>query len=278
MSVLSEQDIIDELGKGILIYPFKKSQLTGSCLALTASQYAYAIKDKKLLDAHSDPNQSEQKFFILPPRDTILVWTNESVCINDCFCGSIIARVRLVSKGIGHIGTRVNPNWEGILCITLHNLSDADIKINLDETIAYLRFHKLLSKSLTPKNLHDPARLDILPESCPVPDKLNRWIYEGANRWRRGNEDALREKLTNDSPDYAEILRDRERKLKYLQEQYTSHKVMLWFKKLTAPVVLSALILIYLSISPQNPLLGNLILAIIPVVGTIAVEITLYKK
>ena len=68
MSVLSEQDIIDELGKGILIYPFKKSQLTGSCLALTASPFAYAIKDKKLLDAHSDPNQPEEKFFILPPE------------------------------------------------------------------------------------------------------------------------------------------------------------------------------------------------------------------
>ena len=278
MSVLSEQDIIDELGKGILIYPFKKSQLTGSCLALTASAYAYAIKDKKLLDAHSDPNQPEQKFFTLPPRDTVLVWTNESVCINECFCGSIIARVRLVSKGIGHIGTRVNPNWEGILCITLHNLSDAAIQINLGETIAYLRFHKLLSKSWTPKNLHNPARPDILPEGCSVPDKLNRWIYDGSNRWRRGNEDALMEKLKNDSTDYQEILRDRERQRKYLQEQSTSHKIMLWLKRLTAPVVLSALILIYLRISPQNPLVGNLILAIIPVVGTIAVEITLYKK
>ncbi len=148
MSVLSEQDIIDELGNGILIYPFKKSRLTGSCLALTASQYAYDIKDKKLLDAHSDSNQPDQKFFILPPRDTVLVWTQESVCISEYFCGSIIARVRLVSKGIGHIGTRVNPNWEGILCITLHNLSDADIQINVGETIAYLRFHKLLSKSI----------------------------------------------------------------------------------------------------------------------------------
>lgn len=278
MSVLSEQDIMDELGNGILIYPFKKSQLTGSCLALTASQYAYDIKDKKLLDAQIDPNLPDQKFFILPPRDTVLVWTNESVCISEYFCGSIIARVRLVSKGIGHIGTRVNPNWEGILCITLHNLSDADIQINVGETIAYLRFHKLLSKSLTPKNLHDPARLDILPESCAVPDKLNRWIYDVTNRWRRGNKEALMEKLKNDSSDFIEILQDRERKLKYLQEQSTSHKFMLWFKKLTAPTVLSALILIYLSISPQNPLLGNLILAIIPVVGTIAVEITLYKK
>jgi len=278
MSVLSEQDIIDELGKGILIYPFNKSQLTGSALALTASAYAYAIKDKKLLDAHSDPNQPEQKFFTLPPRDTVLVWTNESVCINECFCGSIIARVRLVSKGIGHIGTRVNPNWGGIFCITLHNLSDAAIQINLGEPIAYLRFHKLLSKSLTPKNLHDPARLDIIPESCPVPDKLHRWIHDPTKRWRRGNEDALMEQLKNDSPDYKVILRDRERQRKSLQEQSTSHKFMLWLKRLTAPVVLSALILIYLRISPQNPLLGNLILAIIPVVGTIAVEITLYKK
>ena len=131
---------------------------------------------------------------------------------------------------------------------------------------------------MTPKNLHDPARLDILPESCAVPDKLNRWIYDVTNRWRRGNKEALIEKLKNDSSDFIEILQERERKLKYLQEQSTSHKFMLWFKKLTAPTVLSALILIYLSISPQNPLLGNLILAIIPVVGTIAVEITLYKK
>jgi hypothetical protein len=45
MSVLSEWDIIKELGNKIFIYPFNnETSIRGCSLVLTASEYAYAFK------------------------------------------------------------------------------------------------------------------------------------------------------------------------------------------------------------------------------------------
>ncbi|MEO3707241.1 hypothetical protein [Trichormus azollae] len=49
MSVLSDQDIIRELGKGIVFYPLKPGSIKACDLCLTASEYAYAIGLKKCL-------------------------------------------------------------------------------------------------------------------------------------------------------------------------------------------------------------------------------------
>ena len=36
-----------------------------------------------------------------------------------------------VSVALGHIGTRVNPNWPGVPCIAIHNFSEAAIRVNV---------------------------------------------------------------------------------------------------------------------------------------------------
>jgi hypothetical protein len=36
-----------------------------------------------------------------------------------------------VSVGLGHIGTRVNPNWSGVPCIAIHNFSEEAIRVNV---------------------------------------------------------------------------------------------------------------------------------------------------
>ncbi len=265
MSVLSDQDVIGEVGRNLLIYPFKEASLQGDCLAVTASDYAYSIEQRKLVDIQTDPVKPKKRFFSVPKKETVLVWTNECLWLSNSFCGSIHSRVKLVSKGIGHHGTRVNPNWAGILCITLQNLSNADIQISIGEVIAYLRFYKLSSKSLTPRNLDEPARLDVLPDGCPVPDKLREWIYS-ENRWRRGNEDTLR-KLLNKSTDYQEVK-------KTFQQKSRRYQIELFLKRWTPPLVVAALILVYLWINKINPDLGKLILVLIPIATAIAIETT----
>src|SRR4028119_238093 len=152
MSVLSEWDIINELGRGIFIYPFKgeEESFTGCCLCLTASEYAYTFN---IAEPTQEPqlllitDQDDKKFIKIPSRKTAIIWTNESVFLGNYLCGSLHSKVKLVSQGLGHIGTRVNPNYGGILAIALHNLSDEDILIKVGETIASLRIHRLNSKS-----------------------------------------------------------------------------------------------------------------------------------
>ncbi|MBW4574792.1 MAG: hypothetical protein KME08_05850 [Aphanothece sp. CMT-3BRIN-NPC111] len=197
MSVLSESDIIKKLGKYIFIYPFigKDSSIRGCCLCLTASKYAYTFLINKNAQGLTPQrltiqNDNNKDFFIIPARNTAVVWTNESVLLKNYFCGSVHSKVKLASKGIGHIGTRVNPNYGGVLAIALHNLSDNDIRIEVNETIAYLRIHKLNSKSSFSQQIDDPGKLrDAIPEGFSIPPELNKWINE--ENWRKGDQEAL---------------------------------------------------------------------------------------
>jgi deoxycytidine triphosphate deaminase len=214
MSHLSNRDIIRELGRGIFFHPLKPgidSHQLGSIracdLCLTASEYAYAIGKKERLIIQTEPKQDkpseEQKFFYIPPKDTALVWTDESVYLSAYFRGSLYSVVGLVSKGVGHIGTRVNPCWSGVLCIALHNTSDEQIKINVrdvNQPIAYLAIEKLSSKSSTNSNSDSPARLDVLRE-LPNRHEIDDFFNQKEHNWMKGDKDTLK-KLMLDSNEY----------------------------------------------------------------------------
>lgn len=213
MAVLSEKEIIRELGKKILFYPLKPDSLRGCRFCLTASEYAYSIKYKKLLKVKDELEQSkkpelEKKYFDLPARDTVLVWTHESIFLQDCFCGSIHSRVELVSKGLGHIGTTVTPNWSGILCVALHNLMDDPVRIYVGdarEPMAYLMIHRLSSPSFTSEHIDRSARLDIL-KNLPGTDPIRMWIDDKDNGWMREKKEELRS-LLKKSPEYEKFKR-----------------------------------------------------------------------
>ena len=102
MSVLSEWDIINELGRGIFIYPFQErnTSIRGCCLCLTASEYAYTFdiaqptqEPQHLLFTDQDNN----KFIKIPSRKTAIIWTEESVFLGNYLCGSLHSTVKLVS-------------------------------------------------------------------------------------------------------------------------------------------------------------------------------------
>lgn len=208
MSVLSEWDIINELGRGIFIYPFqgKKKSIRGCCLCLTASEFAYRFYIDQQTQQHeflrlTDP--PDHKLIKIPSRQTAIIWTKESVFIDNYLCGSIHSKVKLVSQGIGHLGTRVNPNYGGVLAIALHNLSDHEIQINVGDTIAYLRIHRLSSKSsFLPSTEDDPGKLnDAIPEGYVRPPQLIRFLNEPeSNPWRKGDKNDILKALEQ-SPD-----------------------------------------------------------------------------
>lgn len=211
MSVLSEWDIINELGKGIFIYPFnyglkdQEDSLRACCLCLTASEYAYTFpgplekgktKEQNRLQPEQKPNLNV-KFFKIPADTTAVVWTNEAIFLSEHFCGSVHSKVKLVSKGLGHIGTRVNPNWGGVLAIAIHNLSKEEIAIDVGETIAYLRFYRLHSKSsFSPGKESSGKTDDAIPDGFHTPRELQTWLNDTANEpWRKGNKDEIMKAL-----------------------------------------------------------------------------------
>jgi deoxycytidine triphosphate deaminase len=211
MSVLSEWDIINELGRGIFIYPFS---LRGCCLCLTASKHAYTFYIDQHTQQHEFLPLTEPPDIIkIPSRKTAIIWTQESVFLGNYLCGSLHSKVKLVSQGLGHIGTRVNPNYGGVMAIALHNLSDNEIQIKVGDTIAYLRVHRLTSPSSFAKNSDDAGKLlsDGIPEGYNIPPELITWRNELQNPWRKGEPEDIW-KVLEASPEYQKAKEDLKKK------------------------------------------------------------------
>lgn len=213
MSVLSHQDIIRELGRGIFFHPLKPGSIKDCDLCLTAGECAYAIGQEQRLPIGTEPNKDrpgeEQKFFDIPPRDTALVWTSESVWLSNEFRGPLYSVVKRVSDGLGHIGTRVNPNWSGILCIALHNVSDKPIRIYVEDVkkpIAYLAIERLSSKRSKPLGNHIPdvsGRDDVLHGRRNT-EEIREFLNKPENGWMKDKRDWLKQ-LMLESTEYKEL-------------------------------------------------------------------------
>lgn len=139
---LSDKDIRKLMGKQIYIYPFKEKNLKGGSYNLTASKCALVIdKDKsQKLITHGDE-------IIIPAGMTGIVETNECIHVSRWITGTYHSKVKLVNRGIGHIGTTLDPDFFGVSAIALHNLTDKPITIKHNESIATIIFSTVRSFS-----------------------------------------------------------------------------------------------------------------------------------
>lgn len=178
MSMLSNKEIKCKLGNELLIHPLKgeistiskwnilekqiiKNGTIRDCtIFLTASEKAYSLKKKKQLNPKEEHGT---KYFEIPPNSVNLIWTDESIGLSEKMCGTLHSTTKLASLGIGHIGTRINPNWTGVLCVPIHNLSDNVVKIYIKDPknpLVYVLLHSL--KKSNALNPDSNARLDLL--------------------------------------------------------------------------------------------------------------------
>lgn len=146
MSALGYYDIIHELGKNILIYPLDKCIIKGSSIDLSASKYAWSIKSQKSL--------VENDVITIPPNDTAIIFTNETIYVSEKICGTYHPKVTLVSKGLSHIATTLDPCFIGISIISMTNLSNTDITIPVGSNFVSIMFYyiKTHSKETQPHN------------------------------------------------------------------------------------------------------------------------------
>lgn len=172
MTTLSNKDISRELGKNILIHPFNEQNLKGASYNLTASKLAWRIEDGKT--AYDD---SENKI-IIPPGSTVLIETNETIWVAKNICGTYHSKVYWVSKGMGHIGTTLDPDYIGPSLIAVHNHSKTSIKLTpeKDETFVSLMLHYVKTTSSIP-HLNKAGRPDILKQ-VQVSQDEDSWLDE----------------------------------------------------------------------------------------------------
>ena len=139
---LSDKNIKRLLGSHIFIYPFKEENLKPASYNLTASKCAF-IKEGKVqkLIVKDD-------CIIIPPGKTGIIETEESLYVSKWICGTYHSRVKLVNKGLGHIGTTLDPDFFGVSAIALHNTTQKEISIKVGEPIVTVMFSVLKSRSI----------------------------------------------------------------------------------------------------------------------------------
>ena len=139
MPVLSNVDIEFELSKAkdIYIYPLDLTKIKGSTYNFKASNLAWSLETKESL--------VKDGFITIPKNDSAIIVTEEVIRVSNKIGGTYHSKVKLVKKGLGHIGTTLDPNWQGHSVITVHNHSNNDkgVKIKVGETFATLMLYYL---------------------------------------------------------------------------------------------------------------------------------------
>ncbi|AFM27811.1 dCTP deaminase [Desulfomonile tiedjei] len=134
MPLLTDTSIARLLGKDIIIEPFSENCLMPMGYDLRVGDFVYAL-DMRLL-------RPENGVYTLPPRSTIQILTKESVWVSSRIGGTLHSRVSLVSKGLSHISTTVDPGWTGPLLITLRNTLDREFKLKKDDRLVTMVLYR----------------------------------------------------------------------------------------------------------------------------------------
>lgn len=227
MAILSDVDIARELGENILIFPYKNKNLNGASYNLTASHLAWDLSTKQSLY-----NQKDK--IVIPPKTTALIQTYETVWGSKKIAGSYHSKVGLVSKGLGHISTTLDPDYLGTSLISVYNHNEKDdIQLVVGEdSFVTLVFYCVNTESLIGRGDNHPGgRIDILNQNGINPSNDEwRWLHQGF----MNSTEALRIEMEK-CDDYQQIVKTRVS----LVKKFSSKKLHLFLGLSTVIVILA---------------------------------------
>lgn len=153
MSYLSDVDIEKLLWRDIVIDPFSPDLLTPIGYDFTVGEFAFSLETGLL--------QTIDGTYELPPKNTVQILTKESLWVSGRIAGTFHSKVSLVSKGLSHISTTLDPGWYGPLLITVRNNTDKNFPLSVGKPFVTLIFSKVLSPTKSP-HFKPEFRKDIL--------------------------------------------------------------------------------------------------------------------
>jgi len=137
-SILVDDDIINLCTKGFLIVDgFEINQVHQTCYDLRIGEKAYSFSTNEYI------NISEDKPLVLRQREVISISTFEAVYMLPGIAARIYSRVGLISGGISHTSTYVDPGFVGHLRISIVNHSNRHIELKYRDSFCKMEFVKL---------------------------------------------------------------------------------------------------------------------------------------
>lgn len=207
------------------ICPFCPDNLTPIGYNLSYSRFIVSIRKKTFAKIH---HKNNEWFFFLKPAETVLILTRESIWVSKFIGGTFHSKVSLVTQGLGHVSTTLDPGWQGQLLVPMNNPTKEKIKVVIAKdrngkmeygTFITMVLYWAAEASLNEKMDNRSARIEIL--EAILEKKKSSKDYEKLKEIIKG---------LKDSAGHTEIyenLNDPTKRREKIKEFENSHKELL---------------------------------------------------
>lgn len=163
----------------LVICPYDDKKLTPVGYNLSFSRFIVSLRKRAFVKIK---HKGDEWFFDLKPHETVLVWTRESIWVSRFIGGTFHSKVSLVTHGLGHVSTTLDPGWHGQLLVPLNNPTKENIKVIIArdkknrkefETFITMVLFRAQEASLNEKGDNKSARVELL-EKILEQKKRNR--------------------------------------------------------------------------------------------------------
>ncbi len=137
--LMSDRDIQEAVNsKDLIIRNFSKKSLQPASYDMRVGEEAFSSHEKASIEIKSTSP------LIIKPGDFILVRTYESVKLSPKIAGRIGLRSFHARKGLALLaGPQIDPGFEGVLVVGLHNLDANELKLSYREPFCTVEFYRL---------------------------------------------------------------------------------------------------------------------------------------
>ncbi|MCL0057807.1 dCTP deaminase [Dehalococcoidales bacterium] len=227
---MSDKDIQEARSSGeLIIRDFSPESLQPASYDMRLGEEAYSSHEKGRIDVKSTGS------LVIKPGDFILVCTHESVKLSPKIAGRIGLRSFWARKGLALLaGPQIDPGFEGVLVVGLHNLDANELKLPYQEPFCTVEFYRLSEPAQQPyQGEYQNQKAIREQDSAAIKERIAAWAPVD-NRLKK-----LEEKVNFLLTKYQErevvgkkFKFDWEGGLSDLKEKFTSvelqHKILEW--------------------------------------------------
>lgn len=205
----------------LVICPYSKANLTPVGYNLSFSRFIISNRRKAFVKII---HKNKEWYFILKPFDSALILTRESIWVSKFIGGTFHSKVSMVTKGLGHVSTTLDPGWYGQLLVPINNPTKEKIKIviakDTESGMVYQTFITMIlfraqEAALNLNNDNKSARIELLEQILHHKSK-NKDAYYLSNFISKLKNNVAQMEIFDNLNDPE----DRRQKIKHFQQEH----------------------------------------------------------
>lgn len=169
--LMSDKDIQQAMSSGeLIIGDFSPESLQPASYDMRVGEEAFSSHEKRI-------NVKSTGSLVIKPGDFILTRTYESVKLSPKIAGKIGLRSFHARKGLALLaGPQIDPGFEGVLVVGLHNLDANERKLSYREPFCTIEFYRLSEPVQHPyKGEYQKQKGIRKRDSNPIKESIAAW-------------------------------------------------------------------------------------------------------